>query len=186
MSTADTKYTGSSAWKECFGDDGKTGKADTILRKIRRQVQKVCACLNQSDNELDPGQFPLIAGLVTELNEPGGTVDEKIRRARMLQHNVENLYYLSKAKLNEQLGLHTRREGYRDLYDRLSTEISRRGIELDQDDLEVVLDAHDLTSTVHTLILITGDLRHIVAAARIICEITNICEVRSLSVYTPA
>jgi hypothetical protein len=185
MRTSDAKYTGSSVWRECFGDDGKTGKADTMLRKIRRQVQKLCACLNQSDSELDPKQFPLIAKFVTELHEQRGTAGEKINRARTLQQNAETIYYQSKSKLSEQLTLHTRREGYTKLYNQLVTDISNSSVELDQNDLEIVLDAHDLTCTVETLILVTGDLRHIVAAAQIICEITNICEVRYLAVYTP-
>lgn len=185
MSTSDAKYTGSSVWRECFGDDGKTGKADTMLRKIRRQVQKLCACLNRSDSDPDPEQFPLIAKFVAELHEQRGTANEKIHRARTLQQNVETIYYQSKSNLSEQLTLHTRREGYIELYDQLVTDISNCGVELDPDDLEVVLDAHDLTRTIETLILVTGDLRHIVAAARVICEITDICEVRSLAEYTP-
>lgn len=185
MDTSDTKYTGRCVWEECFGIDGTTGKASTILRKLRRQVRILCTCLNQDNSEVNLDKVKLIAELVTEVIEQGKTKEEMIDWARKLQHNVEACYNQSKAKLNELLITHTRKEGYGDIYARLSTEIPNSGIQLDKDDLEIILDAHDLTSSVDALILVTGDKEHIVDAARIICDITGICDVRYLAYYKP-
>ena len=63
---------------------------------------------------------------------------------------------------------------------------SNSDVELDLDDLEIILDAHDLAFTVERLILVTGDLMHIVAAGDIIRRNTKIYDVQYLKKYTPS
>jgi len=50
----------------------------------------------------------------------------------------------------------------------------------DPDDLEVVLDAHDLALCVPGLVLWTGDLGHIVRNRGRVLDTTAICDVRFL------
>ena len=73
--------------EECFGwDDNETGKANTKLKNLRRQIQKFHhACLNQSDCEPDPEQFSLIANHVRVFKEQGKNKNEMSDCIRTLQ-----------------------------------------------------------------------------------------------------
>lgn len=186
MNLPDTKYTSDSVWKECFGDDEQTGKAGTILKKLRRQVRMLCKCLSQPDCEpdLEQKQFSLIASRVRWFKEQGKTREEMIYCVRTLQQNFETVYYQSKDRLSKQLNFRTRREAYKELYNQLISEISNSGVEPDPDDLEIILDAHDLARTTERLILVTGDKKHIVAARGIILQKTMIFKVKFLRDYT--
>ncbi len=129
--------------------------------------------------------YPTIGKRVHALRSQGMNAEELQVWAETLRMNIETLYYQAKEEVKLHLRVHTRRDPYYDIYRWLCNAYDAAGIERDPDDLEVVLDAHDLTRTVSELTLVTGDLRHIVAAAGIICKITAIHEVRSLADYAP-
>jgi len=71
------------------------------------------------------------------------------------------------------LSLHRRRTDYLEIY---------RGLNVidDPDDIEVVLDAHDLALCVPGLVLWTGDGAHIVRNRGRVLDLTGICDVRFL------
>ena len=185
MSTSDTKYTSNSVMEECFGD-GDGGKTETVLRKLRRQINKFRTYCNRPDCELYSKQFseqfPLIAKRIHMFKEQGKNKNEM---SDTLLDEVEQAYYQSKIRL-KQLNLHKRTEGYDELYHQLESEFSNDGVKLDQDDLEIILDAHDLALTVEGVILVTGDLKHIVAAESTIRRNTKIHDVQYLEKYTPS
>ncbi|MBP2145454.1 hypothetical protein J2129_000908 [Methanofollis sp. W23] len=71
------------------------------------------------------------------------------------------------------LSLHRRRTPYADLYQDL-TSID------DPDDIEVVLDAHDLACSMPGLVLWTGDGAHIVRNRERVLDLTELVDVRFL------
>jgi len=72
------------------------------------------------------------------------------------------------------LNLHRRRTDYSELYDGLTGFID------DPDDIEVVLDAHDLGLSVPEIVLWTGDKAHIAINRETIVKLTDISDVRYL------
>lgn len=196
METSDVKYTSKGVWRECFGDEEKDGRAHTMHKKLRYQVLAFCRYLRDNgSNDLynlsDGGEIPdkmmkfslLLESIKKEIKQ-GGTVNELW--AKTLLSHIEDMLLQAKSKLKEQLKFHDRRAPYTDLYKELSNEITNRGIDLDKDDLEIILDAHDLAITVERLILVTADKKHIVKATQIIRKLTKIYNVCYLEKFSRA
>ncbi|MDD4127636.1 MAG: hypothetical protein PHV39_08115 [Methanomicrobium sp.] len=81
---------------------------------------------------------------------------------------------LSLLEDQEFICLHIRRTDYPDLYDGLTNHVE------DPDDIEVVLDAHDLSVLVPKLIFWTGDGAHIVKNRDVILNLTSLSDLRYL------
>ncbi|WP_286879113.1 hypothetical protein [Methanoculleus sp. UBA413] len=80
---------------------------------------------------------------------------------------------LARLEDREVLGLHRRRTDYPDIYQGLNT------IE-DPDDIEVVLDAHDLALLLPGLVLWTGDGAHIMRNREQVLDLTGLYDLRFL------
>ena len=72
------------------------------------------------------------------------------------------------------LCLHRRLTDFSELYQVLSNSIS------DPDDIEVVLDAHDLACSIPGLVFWTGDYAHIICNRKQIVYLTGLCDIRYL------
>lgn len=80
---------------------------------------------------------------------------------------------LARLEDRDVLGLHRRRTDYARIYQGL-TAID------DPDDIEVILDAHDLALQLSGLVLWTGDGAHIMRNRKEVLGLTELCDVRYL------
>lgn len=80
---------------------------------------------------------------------------------------------LARLEDRDVLGLHRRRTDYTRIYQGL-TAID------DPDDIEVILDAHDLALQLSGLVLWTGDGAHIMRNRKEVLGLTELCDVRYL------
>ena len=72
------------------------------------------------------------------------------------------------------LTIHRRTEGYKGIWQALNPVMG------DPDDVEVVLDAHDLAGTILPIFMYTGDFQNIYTHRKKILELTEISEVHFL------
>jgi hypothetical protein len=81
--------------------------------------------------------------------------------------------------LNE-IKFHQRHVSYDDLYNLC---VSCGFVSDDADDVEIVIDAHDLGLVIKNLLFITGDYEHIVSRRNLIVENTSISDVIGLGQF---
>lgn len=171
-------YSSTFVWGECFGVENG-GKCATIQKKIVREFRRAIAALKR-----DPSADALEAEVAAWRIQ--GVVAEAIARAgreaaaigKVLEevktcYEEECARRLARLEDRAVLSLHRRRTDYPEIYGGLNA------ID-DPDDIEVVLDAHDLALCVPGLVLWTGDLGHIVRNRGRVLDTTAICDVRFL------
>jgi hypothetical protein len=82
-------------------------------------------------------------------------------------------------KILDLIAFHTRTIPYTEIYNSLNEHIE------DRDDIEVILDAHDVGLEISALVLVSGNYRDITAFRKLISEKTSIKHVRSLKSFAP-
>ncbi|MBT8508705.1 hypothetical protein AZH53_09840 [Methanomicrobiaceae archaeon CYW5] len=177
-------HTSTFVWAECFGLESG-GRCTTIQSAIRREFRRVIAALTREESIetlLTMVQDWRICSIV---RTAASGVQHDPRRLITILRDVHERYQqecagrLMRLENPDVLSVHTRNTPYNDLYRCLEEYIN------DPDDIEVILDAHDVAQAIAGLILWTGDLGHIVAHRQKIVEKTAIAAVCFLGWKTP-
>lgn len=174
-------YTGTFVWAECFGIENG-GKCKTIKNKIVREFRRAIAALkrNPSVSSLNTQAITekwriadIIFGICGDSGDDPAVVSKVISE---LKDDYENECLNRFSRLSDRnfIKLHRRRTDYPELYDGLTGFID------DPDDIEVLLDAHDLALSVPEIVFWTGDKAHIAINREIIVNLTDISDVRYL------
>lgn len=177
---AEQNYTGSTVWEECFGD-GQGGRCSTIQASIVREFRRVNARLKSAAtvDELIPALSEYrIAGIVLDLVYAcGRDAGEAARKIKDVQRAYENRCRVRMQRIWDRslLRVHHRRDPCAALYCLLEPVVK------DRDDIEVLLDAHDLASCVTPLFFYTGDYQDIVANREFILRHAVFNDIRYLN-----
>ena len=169
-------HTSTFVWAECFGVESG-GKCRTIQSAIRREFRRAIAALKREESieallatvqdwRISSIVHAAASGAHHDPHRLIGTLREV--HERYSQECARRLVLL---KDPDVLSVHTRRTPYNELYRCLEEHIN------DPDDIEVILDAHDVAHAIDGIILWTGDYGHIVAHRQKIVEETAIADV---------
>lgn len=179
MDDSEKNYTSSFVWSECFGIENG-GRCNTIKKRIVREFRRAIAALKRNssfDFLVTEAQDWKIRDIVAKAADEAGEAPilaGKILSGVKTDFELECAKRLSRLEDQEFICLHRRRTDYPDVYDGLTGHVD------DPDDIEVVLDAHDLSVLVPELILWTGDGAHIVKNRDVILNLTSLSDLRYL------
>ena len=172
-------YTSTSVWDECFGIEND-GRCNTIENKILGEFRRAITALKRdpsSESLAAKAEEWRIRGIVVQaVSCTDGDATATLKLLEKLkgcyeQECMQRLIHLEDKKV---LVCHQRRAGYNEIYHFLSVSID------DKDDIEVVLDAHDLALEVPDLVFWTGDHNHIVRNREQVLVQTDLLDVRFL------
>jgi hypothetical protein len=173
------KHYGVFVHEECFGI--QWGKCDTIAKRINSEFGRAITSLkrNQSvDILLFDSEKWKISGIIQQIvSSSNSDLNSLECRLRNVQRVFETECDDRREIIKKNVMRHTRRLPYRDMYQILQKIIP------DPDDIEVVLDAHDVGHHFPDIFLITGDGRHIYRNKASILPHTKIKDVKLLSDY---
>lgn len=160
-------------WSECFGIDGG-GRCTTITGAVRREFRRVIAELRRDtpvdtilDQDADLRISPIIRSAAEK--DPDGILETLVLTRQAFTRDCLRRRDILGDR--ERLAVHSRKDPYTEIYSHLTGHID------DPDDIEVVLDAHDVAISIDGLILWTGDCAHIASNRRIICEVSRLADV---------
>jgi len=172
-------YTSNFVWCECFGVEGG-GKCRDVYQKITREFRRAISHLKRGESltslttaSSDWKTHDIIQRIVATYGpEPNNALIIFIA----VKERYDEICFQRWANLEnrELLMIHQRTSPYKELWDRFHSAMT------DDDDIEVVLDAHDLSGQVLEVVLITGDFRDIVSHKGMILAATAIRDIRYL------
>lgn len=184
ISDNEEKYSGQTVQNECFGINGN-GRCKTIRKQIASEIRRIIAALYKG--------FSLLEIL--------RQMEEKDCRTHILIEQVSNGYendpnllieMLRDSQLNFESDCVNREDAicnivmfrnrtlpYNEIYGILNKAID------DKDDIEVILDAHDVGLKISGLVLVSGNYRDITAFRELISDKTSIKHIRSLKSFAP-
>lgn len=175
-------YTSNFVWGECFGIEGG-GKCRDIYLSISREFRRAIAHLKRGES---PASLSTASSdwkihdiiqriLVKHAAEP----DKILTLFIAVKERYERICFQRKTNLENRklLVIHQRTSPHKELWDLFNSTMT------DVDDIEVVLDAHDLSGQVLEVVLITGDFRDIVRHKGMILAATTIKDIRYLGDY---
>lgn len=121
-------------------------------------------------------EWRIVPLLLTVAESCNDSLKTALKKLTAVKEAYESLCRRRRSSLEdrEMLALHTRTHPYREIWDRFSTVID------DYDDCEVILDAHHVATAIESMVLYTGDYRHIVANRDLILSVTSLHDVRFL------
>ena len=173
------KHYGVFVHEECFGV--QWGRCDTIEKRINSEFGRAITSLkrNQSvDILLYDSEKWKIYGIIQQIVAgSSGDLTSLENRIRNVQRVFETECDDRREIIKKLVMRHTRRQPYKDIYQILQKIIP------DKDDIEVVLDAHDVGNHFPGIFLITGDGRHIYRNKASILPYLKIKDIRLLSEY---
>lgn len=103
--------------------------------------------------------------------------NELIKKFTEFQYETEKRCHLNHKYLLNEITFHERHTSHSDLY---TLCVSCGFVSEDADDVEIIIDAHDLGLRIETLLLITGDYKHIVPRRKFIISNTSLSDVIGL------
>lgn len=164
--------------QECFGSENG-GKYATIKSKILKEFRRAIAFLRlnpSSKNLLKEARsrgwriYDILNDIVLKYPDNASLIIQKLRNSQ-IQYEID-CSHRSKIIQNESLiQLHTRDQPYREIW------ILFRPIINDDDDLEVILDAHHVGFQINSLALVTGDWNNIASQKASIISNTTLADV---------
>jgi len=166
-------HTSRTVWSECFGIDGR-GRCTTITGAVRREFRRVIAELRRNtpvDTILEQMADLRISPIIRSAAEKDqdGILESLVATQSAFFYDCLRRRDILEDR--ERLAVHSRKNPYTEIYSHLTGHID------DPDDIEVVLDAHDVGISIDGLILLTGDFAHIASNRRIICDVSRLSEV---------
>jgi hypothetical protein len=179
------KYSGISVRLECFGQDDLSGRCLTIKNQVLGNFSKGVNILTKTRSPLELIGTAIengwrIVNLIQDMIPIyGDNIDSFIQDMRDARRKFE-------ADCNDKSDrildgttviFHNRSEPYSQLYDILKPKVN------DLDDIEVILDAHHVESTVSQISFISGDYDHIVPNRIFIIENTAISQIIPLGSF---
>lgn len=177
---SEQKYTGGSCWSECFGI-ANNGRCRTIRDRIVKEFRRAIAHLRRGESipELlaDAIHWRISPMLTNLFVDPDSyALPAAIRDLENIRDEYSRACLRREARLRDStcIIVHARKDPYSTLAAVLSPVVN------DPDDVEVILDAHDLALTVTPIVFYSGDRRNIVSNRAAILAQTRISEIRSL------
>ncbi|MDK2974452.1 MAG: hypothetical protein PWP08_823 [Methanofollis sp.] len=171
-------YSSTFVWGECFGIENG-GKCATIQKRIVWEFRRAVAALKRdpSVESLEAEAMTwriqgIVAQAITGAGRDAAATITALNKVKTC-YEQECARRLAHLEDREVLALHRRRTDYPEIYLGLN-------VIDDQDDIEVVLDAHDLALSVPGLVLWTGDGAHIVRNRERVLDLTGLENVRFL------
>jgi len=171
-------YSSTFVWGECFGIESG-GRCATIRKNIVREFRRAIATIKRVPSvdalEAEVVRWRIRDVIVEAIDEAGRDAMATIRLLEQVKTCYERECGRRLARLENPLvlSLHHRQTAYTGLY---------HGLEAigDPDDIEVVLDAHDLALSVSGLVFWTGDGAHIMQNRDLVLTMTGLGDVRYL------
>lgn len=156
------------------------------IRKIKNEFQKVITQLNKS-NSLDMKKLSLIIDklnikeIITKFVESRHqTNKELIKGLRILLRDMEYRCLKNYQNLEELVEIHTRNEGYKEIYQIFENDGL---VKIDPIDVEIIIDAHHVGLQERDLSFISGDYEHIVSRKDLIESNTSLKEIIGLGQF---
>ncbi len=181
MSQKTPKYSSNAVKDEC------NHKYTSSLRKISNELNKFKKQMRTSNSlkdlefYLNDTNFKTKDILLDFLkSDPNVNISDFIKKFMNLQWNVEATCHSNYEHILQVIHFHERNKPYKSLYDLC---ISDGFVTDDYDDVEIVIDAHDLGLNIQNLFFITGDYNHIVSRKQFIIENTSISDVIGLGEF---
>ena len=163
---------------ECFGTENG-GKYGTIKSKILKEFRRAIAFLRlnpSSSNLLTEARerswriYEILNDLVQKYPNDENLIIQKLRNSQ-IQYEID-CNHRSKIIQNDSLiRVHTRDLSYTEIWTLLRPYVN------DDDDLEVILDAHHVGHQIHNLALVTGDWHNIASQKTIIISNSKIADI---------
>jgi len=177
--------------------DSKKLSSDTVQRecseiysknigKIKREFQKVIKELNQSTS-LDMKKLSLIMDkfnikeiIIKLIGSRHQANKELIKELRRLLRDMEYRCLKNYQNLEELVEIHTRNEGYKEIYQIFENDGL---VKTDPIDVEIIIDAHHVGLQERDLSFISGDYEHIVSRKDLIESNTSLKEIIGLGQF---
>lgn len=177
--------------------DSKKLSSDTVQRecseiysknigKIKREFQKVIKELNQSTS-LDMKKLSLIMDkfnikeiIIKFIGSRHQANKELIKELRRLLRDMEYRCLKNYQNLEELVEIHTRNEGYKEIYQIFENDGL---VKTDPIDVEIIIDAHHVGLQERDLSFISGDYEHIVSRKDLIESNTSLKEIIGLGQF---
>ncbi|MDO9539287.1 MAG: hypothetical protein Q7J09_04715, partial [Methanocalculus sp.] len=164
-------YSSTFVWGECFGIENG-GRCATIRKNIVREFRRAIATIKRVPSvevlEAEVLRWRIRGVVLQAITEAGKDAAVTIGVLEQVKtfYEQECGRRLTRLENPSMLSLHQRQTAYTDLYQGLDA------ID-DPDDIEVVLDAHDLALSVPGLVLWTGDSAHIMQNRGLVLKMTG-------------
>lgn len=171
---------------ECFGRNETSGVCGRETYNARKEFRRLIAEFDRgSFSESSFENYPLIGAIIKNyFLTTKCSADELRLWIERFKKNFTVVCNLRRKEIDERLNLHIREKSYQDIKKLIVSDIRFENIELDESDLEIWLDAHDLCLTVNEEItFISDNKKHVSAAAHIITQHTSIHAVRELESF---
>lgn len=175
------KYSSLSVCYECTHK--YENKLKGILKELRKFGKKIRVSKQLDDLESYLLDECFITGdiLLEFLNRNiGASKNELMTKFTEFQRGTETRCHLNYKCLLNEITFHQRHVPHRDLYNLC---MSCGFVSDDADDVEIIIDAHDLGLNIETLLLITGDYKHIVPRRNFIIKNTSLSDVIGLGEF---
>jgi hypothetical protein len=164
--------------RECFGTENG-GKYGTIKSKILKEFRRAIAFLRlnpSSSNLLTEARarswriYGILDDLVQEYPTDSNLVLQKLRNSQ-IQYEIDCNNRSEIIQNGSLIQLHTRDQPYTNIWTLLRPHVN------DDDDLEVILDAHHVGHQIRNLALVTGDWHNIASQKTIIISNSKIADI---------
>lgn len=176
------KYSSDSAQKECNNNyNTKLRKLLSELRKFKKEM-RLAKTLRDVELFLQDAEFETGDILSKFLHRNSELkLKDLINKFDELQLKTEQRCHLNYNHILKVVNIHSRSKPYTELY-QLCVECGF--VDSDPDDVEIIIDAHDLSEKINPLFFITGDYRHIISRKEFIITNTSLSGVIGLGEFT--
>jgi len=164
--------------RECFGTENG-GKYGTIKSKIVKEFRRAIAFLrlhSSPGNLLTEARmrswriYGILTDLVQKYLNDAPLIIQKLRNSQ-IQYETDCNYRSKKIQNDSVITVHTRDQPYTGIWTLFRPYVN------DDDDLEVILDAHHVGHQISNLALVTGDWNHIASQKTIIISNSRIANI---------
>lgn len=190
ISSKRPKYTSDTVWKESFGETGSySTTSNKIIKELRQDINHCKMFIRQGYTDLFsiPPQKGRNENRLLRLLEPYRyelTTEKFLKIADKIIPIVQKTCNERRETIEKNVIIKSRKNPHRDVYHSLQTAYQTNNIEIDLDDFEIIIDAHDIALELDGITFVTGDYNHIVSAQEHITTITaikSICPLGSLN-----
>lgn len=168
---------------ELFGDENSyRSTSKKILKKLRLDIQHIRMLIHQGNTDIF--SMPPRAGekeiRILRILQPYRdqiTPDIFLELADTIIPHVQASCYEKQKHLEHILIVKSRSQPHQDIREKIQEAYRNNRIEIDPDDIEIIIDAHDIGLELGGITFVTGDYAHIVSAEKHICQLTSITAV---------
>jgi len=172
-------HSGYTVQQECFGEDQKSGRVNTIKFQISKSIRKINFFIKngksfeQAISEINEDRLGEIIKDISKIStdNPQEPFEEIMRKCNLKFQNEVDLRINN---VNNKCEWHYCNLPYREIYSNLTNIID------DNDDIEVLINAHHVSQSVINLVFISGDYKHIIPNIENILKVTQISDIKPL------